>query len=67
MKPRASLLALAAVALAAGPAGMAALAGPVAPRRPSPPLSPTDADLERLLAAERKRARRAAQRLRGLL
>lgn len=67
MKPRASLLALAAVALAANPALLQVLPGPVAPRRPSPPLSPSSADLERLLAAERKRARRAAQRLRGLL
>ena len=44
---------------AAGP-GM-----PTIPRRRLPPLTPSSADLNRLQAAEAKRARRAARRLGG--
>ena len=60
-----TLAAFAAIAVSANPGLLAAMPAPVAPRRPSLSLAPTSTDLGRLAAAEAKRARRAARRLRG--
>lgn len=65
MRPGSKLLALAAVALAAAPHLSVGYFDPLDRpiRRPPPP--PTSDDIDRLAAAEAKRARRAARRLRG--
>lgn len=66
MRSISSLLSLAAVAMGSvSPAAMAAMPIPSLPRRRLPPPLPTSTDLDRLAAAEAKRARRAARRLRG--
>lgn len=62
MKPRSALLALAAVALATNPAAFA-LDGSIATfRRPQKPEQFMGAEIDRIVAAEAKRARRARKR-----